>query len=462
MQLKKPRLLSETLIIAIIIGIFSFLPFLDVDIDSGLMLIVVFSLFLSFWGGRLAGLINLSLALTLHAAGTFFLRDEVPVPLIYLNISCLGLLLSYLGGSLFEMRKNRNRKLMYRFRKNSDEKNRYMKISRAQQEIIGELEERVTRQRDSLNLLHERIKEIDCLDTNMSISKLLDTIIHFSNADSLSLWVFDKSSNKLKLRMSKGSEQRDREAMLDIQNTIEGWSFRNNQLFSIRMSLDYENLGNMNKRDSIICCPVVLDNTTWGVINIESLPFIKYSEYTENIIQIIVSLAQPALEKALDFENLLLGEEQHSITGLPQFTQLYRILDKNRYDESGTFNSSSLIVLEFQNFPELIKKFGMEKIVMIQADLARGIADRNTHPPEIFHYREDDRIALYIPHMDYDGCSLFCLESLEYINSRSWSVEGRELSLEVNIGYASSGTGEKVDANDLLKKAEYLLEIQKI
>ncbi|MDC7240497.1 MAG: hypothetical protein PQJ50_09075 [Spirochaetales bacterium] len=426
------------------------------------MIIIAVTLLLSFWHGRLAGLINLLFALSLHMIGVFYLRGEVPHPLVYINIFSLGLVLSYLGGSLNEIRKTRDKKIMYRFRKNADDKNRYLKISRAQQDIIGELEERVTRQRDSLNLLHERIKEIDCLDTNMSISKLLDTIVHFSSAESLSLWVFDKNTNKLKLRMSKGEEQTGREDTLNLKDTIEGWVFRNNQLFSIRMSLDYENLSELNHRQNIISCPVVLDNKTWGVINIESLPFIKYSEYTENIIQIIVNLAQPALKKALEFESLLLGEEQNSITGLPQFTQLYRELDKNRYDESGTFNSSSLVILEIQGFSELTEKYGLEKIITLQAELARGIAERDTHSPEVFHYREDNRMALYIPHMDYDGCSLFCLETLEYINSRFWTLEGKDTYFEVNIGYSSSGTGEKMDPDDLLKKAEYLLEIQKI
>ena len=137
-------------------------------------------------------------------------------------------------------------------------------ISRAQQDIIKELEERVTRQKDSLNLLFERISAIDCLDTNMSISKLLDTLIHFTNAESLSLWVFDPSVKKLKLKMRKGETQGDSTRdILNLQDTIEGWVFRNNQLFSIRMTLDYDNLGKLNTEESILCCPVVLDNKIW-------------------------------------------------------------------------------------------------------------------------------------------------------------------------------------------------------
>ncbi|RDG31480.1 MULTISPECIES: hypothetical protein [unclassified Oceanispirochaeta] len=426
------------------------------------MLIITVSILMSFWHGRLAGLLTLGISLLMYCGGQIFLFNEIPELLQIFNVLSLGILLIYLGGALRKLREYKMTKIMRRFRRNSEERNQLSKISHAQQDIIQELEERVTRQKDAINLLYDRIHEIDCLDTNLSISKLLDTLTHFTEAEALSLWVYDPSLNKLRLRMRKGDEQEGEQPILDLKESIEGWVFRNNQLFSMRMTLDYDNLNQLNSKNSIMCFPVVLDNKTWGVVNIESLPFIKYSEYTENLVQIIISLAQPALKKALDFENLLMGEEQHDITGLPQFTQLYRILDKNRYDESGTINSSSLILIEFQEYPELIDEYGTERIIKLQAELSKSLADKQINSPELFHYRDDSKMALYVPHMDFDGCSLFCLEALESINSKSWDLDGKKISPDVNLGYASSGTGEKMDPDDLIKRAEFLLEIQKI
>lgn len=462
MQLKKRNFLPETIITAIIIGFISVSPILDFEISSGLLLSMTLSILMSFWHGRLAGYLTFSISLIIYCCGKIFIHNESPAVLPFINVVSLGVVLIYLGGALRQIREHKMTKIMHRFRRNSEERNQLSKISHAQQDIIQELEERVTRQKDAINLLYDRIHEIDCLDTNLSISKLLDTIIHFTEADSLSLWVYDPSLNKLRLRMKKGDDSENAEQVLDLQESIEGWVFRNNQLFSMRMSLDYDNLNQLNSQDSIICVPIVLDNKTWGVINIESLPFIKYSEYTENLVQIIISLAQPALKKSLDFENLLLGEEQHEITGLPQFTQLYRILDKNRYDESGTINSSSLILMEFQDFSDLIDKYGSRRIIELQAELAKSISNKQSISPELFHYRDDSKMALYIPHMDFDGCSLFCLEALESINSKTWEIDGEKIAPDVNLGYASSGTGEKMDPDDLIKRAEFLLEIQKI
>ncbi len=463
MHLKKRRNIPESIIIACIIGAIVQIPQLESLLPCEQTLLLVTALFLAFWHGRLSGLISYAIMYCLFWAGqVFFFNHTFNIEEFLIN-STLGIILTYLGGSLNQFRLYQIEKILSRYRRMADARGKLRDISSAQQEIIRELEERVTRQRASLNLLHQKIQEIDCLDTNRSISNLLDTIIHFTEATSLSLWVYDNLTNQLKLKMRKGIQQKETgKDQLDLKESIEGWVFRNNQLFSIRMAMDYEALDVLNLDESIICCPVVLENKIWGVLNIENLPFIKYSSYTENLVQIIINLAQPALKRALDFESLLVEEEENSITGLPQFTQLYRVMEKYKYNESGTANSSSLVILEFNDFRDLIEKYGLEEVKKLQASVLKRIAERSNALPELFHYREDSMVALFIPSLDYDGCSLFCLESLEYINSSSWSIKGDQVPLEINLGYASCGVSEKMDPDDIMKRAEYLLEIQKI
>ena len=418
---------------------------------------------MSFWHGRTAGCLFLVTALLLNLGYDVLTHRPLPSPLGLLNTVTFSAVLIYLGGTLKSSRQHKMDKIMVRYRKGSEKRSLLTRVSKAQQEIIKELEERVTRLKTSPTIMFDQIREIDCLDSTQGLSRLLSSISHFTEADALSLWVYNSTENGLTLRMRQGEpDEEDKREKLDLQDSIEGWVFRNNKLFSMRMILDYENLEKLNTHNCIICCPVVIDNKTWGVISIESLPFIKYSEYTENIIQILVSLAQPALKKALDFEALLMGEEHNEDTGLPQFTQLYRILDQQRFDESAGFNSCSLILFEFMNFNELSEKIGRERMVSLQAELLKEIADSSSSSAEIFHYREEDRMALFIPFLDYDGCSLFCLETLEMINEKKWMVREESITPEVNIGYASSGTSQKIEPDDLIKRAEYLLEIQKI
>ena len=463
MHLKKRRNIPESIIIALIIGGLTLIPQVERFLPNQQTLMLITALFLAFWHGRMAGVLSFLIMQAAYLTGkTALFNHTINIEEILIN-STLGIILSYLGGSLNQFRLYQIEKILSRYRRMAYDRGKLKDISSAQQDIIRELEERVTRQRTSLNLLHQKIQEIDCLDTNMSISNLLDTIIHFTEASSLSIWVYDNQTNQLKLKMRKGpNEQQPERNKLDLKESIEGWVFRNNQLFSIRMAMDYEALNALNLQESIICCPIVLDSKTWGVLNIENLPFIKYSSYTENLVQIIINLAQPALKRALDFESLLIEEEENPLTGFPQFTQLYRVMEKYRYDDSGTANSSSLVILEFNDFRDLIEQYGLEEIKKLQAHVLKKLAERSRALPELFHYREDSMVALFIPSLDYDGCSLFCLESLDYINSNVWLVKGDQVQLEINLGYASCGISEKMDPDDLMKRAEYLLEIQKI
>ena len=463
MHLKKRRIIPESLVIALFAGALTLVPGVEQLLPSTPTVLLVTSLFLAFWHGRLAGLLAFAVIQLVSIGGTFFLYHRIPEFDNLLINGTSGIVLCYLGGSLNQFRRYQIEKILTRYRKMADDKGKLSRISHSQQEIIRELEERVTRLHTSPNLLYQKIQEVDCLDTHQSITKLLDTIIHFTEATSLSLWVYDNRTNSLKLEMRRGiqtieSDQKN----LDLKKSIEGWVFRNNQLFSIRMTMDYDALDALNTGSSIICCPVVLEDRIWGVINIEELPFIKYSTYTENLLQIIISLAQPALKRALDFESLLLEEEENPDTGLPHFTQLYRAMEKYKFNETGTLNSSSLIILEFGNHREMIEQYGLPEVRILQGTVLRTLAARSKSKPEMFHYREESEMALFIPSLDYDGCSLFSLESLEYINSHQWKIKGDIINLEIYLGYASSGTSEKMDPDDLIKRAEYLLEIQKI
>ncbi len=463
MYLKKQNFIIETLLTALIIGALSLLPLLEKSVSTALLIIVALAQFLSFWHGRRAGYIFLLIALSINLGYGYLARHSTPSPLGLFNTLALSGVLIYLGGTLKSFRQHQLEKVMVRYRKGSEKRSLLNRISRAQQDIIKELEERVTRLKTSPSIMFDQIRDIDCLDSSQSLSRLLHSIAHFTEAEALSLWVYDKGDNCLKLKMQWGDEKREgRKESLGLKDSIEGWVFRNNKLFTMRMILDYENLEKLNSEHCIVSCPVVVDNQTWGVISIDSLPFIKYSEYTENIAQIIISLAQPALKKALDFEALLLGEEHNEDTGLPQFTQLYRILDQQRFDETAGFNSCSLILFEFMSFERLREEIGRERTLSLQAELMKEIADSSGTSAEIFHYREEERMALFIPYLDYDGCSLFCLETLEMINNKKWTIKEESIAPEVNLGYASSGTSEKMDPDDLIKRAEYLLEIQKI
>ena len=67
----------------------------------------------------------------------------------------------------------------------------------------------------------------------------------------------------------------------------------------ILKNLQLQNLEKKYKRN-IITYPIIIANKTWGVINIEKMPFQKYNEYAETFIAIIIALSSSVLQKAID------------------------------------------------------------------------------------------------------------------------------------------------------------------
>ena len=122
--------------------------------------------------------------------------------------------------------------------------------------------------------------------------------------------------------------------MLNIENSIEGWVYRNNRIVSARIINNYENLKKMDTGRNLITLPIPLHKNIWGVLNIEDMPFVKYNQYTERMLEIIISLAEPALSRAVDHERQIQQSETDTDTNLPLFSQLYNLL--NRYITSST------------------------------------------------------------------------------------------------------------------------------
>jgi GGDEF domain-containing protein len=325
-----------------------------------------------------------------------------------------------------------------------------------------ELDERVSRQQEAITSLHTQLRKLDTLDVGQALDVLLETVQIFTRAVKASVWRYDESSNELRLAASRGWEADENiETSIPVDGTIEGWVYRNNSLFSIRMLLQYDNLSKMDTGRNIITIPLSLSQRVWGVLNIQEMPFEKYNFNSERILQIIASLAEHSIEQAVAYESIIKHEEIDDITGLPLFSQFFRMLEeevKRTGMQKGTF---SIIIMELTNYARLAEEWGLDEtkglVKQIAAEL-ENISDRKAH---CFEYKEDSQIALIIPGLDIDGVSLFSLESLEKINTGDWRINGEPAPIEAAIGFSVfSGGGETAD--QLLEQAENLLEMQKV
>ena len=368
----------------------------------------------------------------------------------------------YIFGSIREIDRLKIKNIKEHLRKTTKDCYRTKKLSAAQIAINREMEERVSGQRGSITTLYNQMHQLDSLNLDKSLDVLVETVKIFSEATKLSIWTRSPSPGFLHCVAAANRDNTlDATSLLNIDDSIEGWVFRNNRVVSVRMINNYENLRKMDTGRNIITMPIQLNKKVWGVLNIEDMPFVKYNSHTEKLLEIIINLAEPALSRAVEHDRQVQQSETDTDTMLPLFSQLYNTLNRYIQASSNDKTQISLLIIEIQNFNALSEKFPPSKLKKLFLNLTDELLLASAGLAEFFMYKSDNQMAVLIPGIDSDGTALLCLEILETINSAAWHIGTEEVFIEVIIGYGSLGDNA-TDTDGLIKHAETLLEIQKI
>ncbi|MBN2554069.1 MAG: diguanylate cyclase [Spirochaetales bacterium] len=384
------------------------------------------------------------------------LLSAAPVPLAATLVS------AYILGLIRDAREGALAGAKERVRLFSRQKGELLKQKRVLQTINRELEQRVSRQQDSITALHSEIQELYSVNLDKALETILGTVQRFSGAETVSIWEAHPQSKDLHVAASRGWEEGgSRPGVVSIDGSIEGWVLRNNTIFSLKMLGQYENLRQMDRGVNIMTFPVSAGRKIWGVLNIADMPFEKYNLYTEKLITMILALAAPALERAVEYEAVVTQAEVHPVTGLPAFSQFFSLLNDNLQRARRNRETLSVVILELTNIPVLSETYGRDNALQLISQLAGQMVILSRNKANIFHYKDESQIVLLFPNLDYDGASLFSLEALNGINQREWTVNEHAVNLEVTVGYASLSE-EQMEAEGLLQIAENILEMQKV
>jgi diguanylate cyclase (GGDEF)-like protein len=368
----------------------------------------------------------------------------------------------YILGLIRDAQAGKLSKEKQRVRMFSRQKGELLKQRRTLKTINQELEQRVSRQQDSITALHSEIQQLYSLNLDKALETILATVQRFSGASVLSIWQLRSESKDLQMVVSRGWEEGTaRPSVISLENSIEGWVLRNNSIFSVKMLGQYENLRRMDRGYNIMCFPIAAGRKIWGVLNIANMPFAKYNLYTEKLITMILALAAPALERAVEYAAVITQAEVHPQTGLPAFAQFFSLLTNTLQRARQNRETLSVLILELSNFDTLSETFGRENALKLVSELAGQMVIQSRNKANLFHYKGENQIALLYPNLDYDGASLFALEALNRINEREWILNEQKVNLEVTIGYASLSE-EQLEAEGLLQIAENILEMQKV
>ena len=122
--------------------------------------------------------------------------------------------------------------------------------------------------------------KMDSLNLGNSLDTLLETVRLFTDATDVTIWTAGQTPGFLHSPASMHiSGTFESSQLLNIENSIEGWVFRNNRIVSARMINNFEHLKKMDAGKNLITLPIPLNKKVWGVLNIEEMPFVKYSRH---------------------------------------------------------------------------------------------------------------------------------------------------------------------------------------
>ncbi|MBN1411435.1 MAG: hypothetical protein JW969_11375 [Spirochaetales bacterium] len=462
-----------TLMALVITAINFFFPDNPGFLNSVINPYLFFALFASVYYGLYKGLYSAVLMVFLVAlpfpfirvaywpelAVTDYWRDLADKAMIPGIMTLLGIIIF---GAVRDSSFSRIQKLKARLKTISREKGILKRETNALKLVNAELDGRVLTQEDSIIALYTRIHGLYSLSLEKALDALVEAVERFAGATSCSIWEYKKEYKYLILKAHTRSEDYVFRGMtLMADDCIEGWVVRNNILFSAKMLIKNEGIKKMDTGRNLFTVPILAGHNIWGVLNIEELPFEKYNLYTEKLLLLIMALAGPALDRAIEYDTFAVHEAVHPVSGLPAFSQFFVILETELNRVNIEKQTLSIFILELTNYPELAGELGKELVFRFYTGLSESIKKLSEGHARVFHYKSDSQICLLYPNLDYDGASLFCLNLLEMINTAEWHVRAQIIIPEIILGYASLGESQH-SADELINVAENLLEMQKL
>ena len=333
---------------------------------------------------------------------------------------------------------------------------------RALQAANRELEERISRQEDSITSLAAHVQVLQSLNLSRALAAILEMVSRFTGATRCSIWVHRPEEGRLEAvaRLGEDPGEAAPTAISDL-DSIEGWVVRNNSVFSVKMLLENEQLARLDAGRAIIVLPITAGRRIWGVLAVQEMPFEKYNLYTERMLGLIMALAGPAMERAIEYDTVVRQEDINPVTGLPSFSQFSALLDRELARQDEEKGTLAVMVLELMNFPALVAEQGTQPVLGLLAQVAAAACEIAGGAARVFHYKGEAQLAMLVPNLDSDGASLFSLNLLTRVNERQWMLRDARVFLEVILGFGVRGAPGQT-AQDMLEAAENLLEMQKV
>lgn len=372
-----------------------------------------------------------------------------------------NIIIIYVLSLVVDQLRERIFKLETRVKKISLESLRNKRTANALQIVNREFESRLSKSQESITALYDQIEKLGRLNSTYILQTFLETVSLFTKVTKATIWCYDEGENKLLLMASIGYYNNEPGPYLSLDNSVEGFVYRNNQFFSIRNIKEFQSIMMHQAKYNIITTPIHTGKKVWGVLNIEAMPFEKYSRYSEQLIHIIVNLTEPYLEKALNFEGMVKRNDQDSINNLPFYSQFYSLLE-DQLNYCWKINSSlSIIIFELVNIKNILEVHKINDVRKLFSSTVISVFKDAGHDFFFFNYKNSNQIVVISTNLDFDGVSYYCVKSFKKFNETELKIHGVNVNMELCVGY-STQKEVQLTPESLINQAEVLLNMAKL
>ncbi|MBN2510115.1 MAG: hypothetical protein JXB03_07555 [Spirochaetales bacterium] len=371
-----------------------------------------------------------------------------------------GILFSVLLAFVHHRNNDIIEKLKQRLRRRSIEDHRQKHTIESISQVYAVLEERVSKNQENISMLF-RLFGKSSSGLKEVMQNLEEAMIVFAQAGKFTIRRIDPSTRMLTLVHAFGYDKTPPEEAIHEYGSIEGWVCRNNTMFSIRMlnrNIFPEQLYTGN---TVMALPIHSGNRVWGVLSIEEMPFYRYNLHTEQLIDIVIRMAESLIERLSDYELPPETGTPDPVTGLQPTNVLAEMITLLLADSHSLAGIFSLVIVEITNIERLIPEAHDQRerknVVKRLSEIAAKVSDNKAR---MFHTGNDIQLALLFTGLDNDGTAIFCLEFLGALSQYYWDFGGASRDIEILVGYTTSRDKHK-NAGDMIARAAAMIDSQR-
>lgn len=333
----------------------------------------------------------------------------------------------------------------------------------ALQLVKDELSERIVGQTSSILSVYEAAKRLESLDEDQIHSALLEITARFIGAESCSLFLVDPNTGEAKLEKRYGwtleEKARCGTPRFELGRGIVGRVVEENRMLTLKELSSERSLADAAREtplETILAAPLVNDNKVEAVINVERIPFLKYSPTNIRLFYLIADLGSTALLNSRKFSRMKKENIVDVETGLATvaFLETTMKAELQRYRRTGM--EFCFCLMQIDNEEQLRSILG-GKMARLKTQLAR-LAIGCKREIDVAAVLPTKEMAFVLPITGVEGALVFIRKIQKRVLGKiKVKVDGREIRPTASFGLTVSH-GQAPTTESMLERARRALK----